>query len=37
LVVIRVNSGDHKHTALAEMKRERANPREIEGKQSLFF
>jgi tRNA-binding protein len=37
LVVIRVNSGDHKHTALAEMKRERANPCEIEGKQSLFI
>ena len=37
LVVIRVNFGDHKRTVLAEMKRERANPREIEDKQSLFI
>jgi tRNA-binding protein len=36
LVVFRVNFGDHKRTVLAGMKRERANPREIEGKQSLF-
>src|SRR3989441_5735089 len=28
--------GDHKRTVLAGMKRERSNPREIEGKQALF-
>jgi len=32
-----VNFRDHKCTVLAGMKRERANPREIEGKQALFF
>ena len=36
LVALRVNFGDHKRTILAAMKRERANPREIEGKQALF-
>jgi tRNA-binding protein len=36
LVALRVNFGDHKRTVLAGMKRERANPREIEGKQALF-
>ena len=36
LVALRVNFGDHVHTVLAGMKRERANPREIEGKQALF-
>jgi len=36
LVALRVNFGDHKSTVLAGMKRERANPREIEGKQALF-
>ena len=36
LVALRVNFGDHKRTVLAAMKRERANPREIEGKQALF-
>lgn len=36
LVALRVNFGDHKRTILAGMKRERANPREIEGKQALF-
>lgn len=36
LVAIRVNFGDHKRTVLAGMKRERANPQEIEGKQALF-
>ena len=35
LVALRVNFGDHKRTVLAGMKRERANPREIEGKQAL--
>src|SRR3984893_5912859 len=36
LVALRVNVGDHVRTVLAGMKRERANPREIEGKQALF-
>jgi tRNA-binding protein len=36
LVAIHVNFGDHKRTVLAGMKRERSNPREIEGKQALF-
>ena len=36
LVALRVNFGDHERTILAGMKRERANPREIEGKQALF-
>jgi tRNA-binding protein len=36
LVALRVNFGDHVRTILAGMKRERANPREIEGKQALF-
>ena len=36
LVALRVNFGDHARTVLAGMKRERANPREIEGKEALF-
>jgi len=36
LVALHVNFGDHKRTVLAGMKRERSNPREIEGKQALF-
>jgi tRNA-binding protein len=36
LVALRVNFGDHVRTVLAGMKRERANPREVEGKQALF-
>jgi tRNA-binding protein len=36
LVALRVNFGDHLRTILAGMKRERPNPREIEGKQALF-
>ena len=36
LVALEVHFGDHKRTVLAGMKRERANPREIEGKQALF-
>jgi methionine--tRNA ligase beta chain len=36
LIALRVNFGDHLRTVLAGMKRERANPREIEGKQALF-
>jgi tRNA-binding protein len=36
LVALRVNFGDHVRTVLVGMKRERANPREIERKQALF-
>ncbi len=36
LVALEVSFGDHKRSVLAGMKRERANPREIEGKQALF-
>lgn len=31
-----VNFGDHKRTIVAGIRQERANPREIEGKQALF-
>jgi methionine--tRNA ligase beta chain len=36
LVQLRVDFGDHKRTIVAALKLERANPREIEGKQALF-
>lgn len=36
LVKLTVDFGDHKRTILAGMKRERENPKEIEGKQALF-
>jgi len=36
LVALEVSFGDHKRTVLVGMKRERANPREVEGKQALF-
>lgn len=36
LVALHVDFGDHQRTILAGMKRERADPREIEGKQALF-
>lgn len=36
LVALRVSFGDHERTILAGMKKERANPREIEGRQALF-
>ena len=36
LVQIRVNFGDHERTIVAGMKQERADPREIEGRQALF-
>jgi len=36
LVALRVNFGDHKRTILSGMKQERANVREIEGRQALF-
>ncbi len=37
LVQLRVSFGDHKRTIIAGLKRERANFREIEGKQALFI
>jgi tRNA-binding protein len=36
LVALKVNFGDHKRTILSGMKQERANLKEIEGKQALF-
>jgi tRNA-binding protein len=36
LLKLTVNFGDHSRSILAGMKKERANPREIEGKQALF-
>src|SRR5229473_5953763 len=36
LMKLTVNFGDHKRTILAGIKKERANPREIEGLQALF-
>ena len=36
LVQLRVSFGDHERTILAGLKKERANPREIEGRQALF-
>jgi len=36
LVALDVSFGDHKRTVLVGMKPERANAREIEGKQALF-
>jgi tRNA-binding protein len=36
LMKLTVNFGDHKRTILAGMKKERENPREIEGLQALF-
>ena len=36
LVKLTVNFGNHTRSILAGMKKERANPREIEGKQALF-
>ncbi|MGB9333412.1 MAG: hypothetical protein WCB14_00265 [Candidatus Acidiferrales bacterium] len=36
LVKMRVNFGEFTRTILAGMKQERANPREIEGRQALF-
>jgi methionine--tRNA ligase beta chain len=36
LVALHVNFGDHRKTIVAGLKHERANPREIEGKQALF-
>lgn len=36
LVRLTVDFGDHKRRILAGLKKERANPREIEGRQTLF-
>ncbi|HEU4387689.1 MAG TPA: tRNA-binding protein [Blastocatellia bacterium] len=36
LMRLTVDFGDHKRTILAGIKQERANPKEIEGKQALF-
>jgi tRNA-binding protein len=36
LVKLTVEFGDHRRNILAGMKKERANPKEIEGKQALF-
>ncbi|MCI0602189.1 tRNA-binding protein [bacterium] len=36
LVKLTVEFGDHRRAILAGMKKERANPKEIEGKQALF-
>jgi tRNA-binding protein len=36
LVKLTVSFGDHNRTILAGIKQERANPKEIEGKQALF-
>ena len=36
LVKLTVSFGDHQRTILAGLKQERANPKEIEGKQALF-
>ena len=36
LVKLTVNFGDHMRTVLAGIKKERANPKEVEGRQALF-
>jgi len=36
LVALRVRFGDHSRTIVAGLKQERADPREIEGRQALF-
>jgi tRNA-binding protein len=36
LMQLRVDFGDHERTIVAGITRERANPREIEGRQALF-
>ena len=36
LMQLRVDFGDHQRTIVAGIKKERENPREIEGKQALF-
>jgi tRNA-binding protein len=36
LCQLRVNFGDHKRTIVAGIRKERPNPREVEGRQALF-
>lgn len=36
LIKLTVNFGDHSRTILAGIRKERANPREVEGRQALF-
>lgn len=36
LVALKVNFGDHQRVIVAGLRQERANPREIEGRQALF-
>ena len=36
LLQLRVSFGDHERTIVSGMKQERANPKEIEGRQALF-
>jgi tRNA-binding protein len=36
LVALRVDFGDHKRTIVAGLRQERADPREVEGRQALF-
>jgi tRNA-binding protein len=36
LLRLRVNFGDHRRSILAGLRRERENPRELEGRQALF-
>jgi len=36
LMQLRVDFGDHTRTIVAGIKKERANPREVEGRQALF-
>jgi tRNA-binding protein len=36
LMQLRVSFGDHERTIVAGIRKERANPREIEGRQALF-
>jgi len=36
LIELRVDFGDHQRTVVAGMRKERENPREIEGRQALF-
>ncbi|HEY1708825.1 MAG TPA: hypothetical protein VGG10_11220 [Rhizomicrobium sp.] len=36
LVILRVSFGDHERTIVSGMKQERADPREVEGRQALF-
>ena len=37
LMKLTVNFGDHSRTILAGIKKERSNPREVEGRQALFL